>query len=321
MGIKKPSKSKLKRLEKRKALQEEQEPVESVEQTVVEEDDEEEAPIAVPLDDNEAEESEDEQDDENDESEEELEEQVVDQTQPPKREKRQPINNEAELQRLTDEIKLNNLPWIETLTVTSSEPVVIEDIKDDMTRELAFYQQALEAAHIARDKIIDAGVPFSRPDDYFAEMIKSDEHMAKIRQRLVNEDARLKAAEEAKLQRKLKKFGKKVQVEKQLQRQKEKSETLEKIKLLKRKRKDGGGDLTTNDDFDIALESASTPNKKQKTGGKVEKSKKRQIKDAKYGMGGRKRNKKSNTAESSAEMGGYNKMKRKPLNLGKGKRP
>lgn len=84
------------------------------------------------------------------------------------------------MQRLTDEIKLNNLPWIETLTVTSSEPVVIEDIKDDMTRELAFYQQALEAAHIARDKIIDAGVPFSRPDDYFAEMIKSDEHMAKV---------------------------------------------------------------------------------------------------------------------------------------------
>lgn len=164
---------------------------------------------------------------------------------------------QAELQRLTDEIKLNNLPWIETLTVTSSEPVVIEDIKDDMTRELAFYQQALEAAHIARDKIIDAGVPFSRPDDYFAEMIKSDEHMAKvivkqsmvtgfklntdmyqIRQRLVNEDARLKAAEEAKLQRKLKKFGKKVQVEKQLQRQKEKSETLEKIKLLKRSKQD-----------------------------------------------------------------------------------
>lgn len=50
----------------------------------------------------------------------------------------------------------------------------------------------------------------------------------------MNEDARLKAAEDAKLQRKLKKFGKKVQVERQLQRQKEKSETLEKIKLLKR---------------------------------------------------------------------------------------
>ncbi|KAI7879644.1 eukaryotic rRNA processing [Lichtheimia hyalospora FSU 10163] len=235
MGIKKPSKSKLKRLEKRKAIQEEQEPAEPVEQTVLEEDEEEdeEAPIAVPIDDM-AEESEDDQDEENDESDEEVEEELIDQTQQPKREKRQPINNEAELQRLTEEIKLKNLPWIETLTVTSSEPLVIEDIKDDMTRELAFYQQALEAAHIARDKIIDAGVPFSRPDDYFAEMIKSDEHMAKIRQRLVNEDARVKAAEEAKLQRKLKKFGKKVQVEKQLQRQKEKSETLEKIKLLKR---------------------------------------------------------------------------------------
>lgn len=90
--------------------------------------------------------------------------------------------------------------------------------------------------------------------------------------------------------------------------------------LYNTERKDGGGDLTTNDDFDIALESATTPSKKQKTGGKMEKSKKRQSKDAKYGMGGRKRNKKSNTAASSAELGGYNKMKGKPLYLGKGKK-
>lgn len=136
--------------------------------------------------------------------------------------------------KLTEKIKLKDLPFIETMTVTSSKPTLPEYTEDDMKRELAFYQQALEAAHIGRAKILEAGVPFSRPDDYFAEMVKSDEHMAKVRQRLLNQNARIKASEDAKRQRDLKKFGKKVQVQRQLERQKEKSETLDKIKQLKR---------------------------------------------------------------------------------------
>jgi rRNA-processing protein EBP2 len=50
----------------------------------------------------------------------------------------------------------------------------------------------------------------------------------------LDQEASIKASEDAKRQRQLKKFGKKVQVEKQLERQKQKSETLEKIKLLKK---------------------------------------------------------------------------------------
>ena len=50
----------------------------------------------------------------------------------------------------------------------------------------------------------------------------------------MDEKAQLKASEDAKRQRLLKKYGKKVQVEKQLERQKQKTETLDKIKLLKR---------------------------------------------------------------------------------------
>ena len=33
---------------------------------------------------------------------------------------------------------------------------------------------------IGKLKVIQAGVPFDRPDDYFAEMIKSDQHMFKV---------------------------------------------------------------------------------------------------------------------------------------------
>jgi len=43
------------------------------------------------------------------------------------------------------------------------------------------YKQALEVARLGKEKVIAAGVTFTRPDDYFAEMVKSDEHMAKAR--------------------------------------------------------------------------------------------------------------------------------------------
>ncbi|CAO3609374.1 unnamed protein product [Mucor hiemalis] len=223
--------------------------------------------------------------------------------------------------RITEAFKLKGLPWIETMTITSTEPVVVEDSKNDMARELAFYQQALEAAKLGRELVKKSGTEFTRPDDYFAEMLKSDEHMAKIRQKLLDESASLKASEDAKRQRQLKKFGKKVQVEKQLERQKQKTEMLDKIKLLKRKRKDGG-DLTLNDDFDVALDKADT-NKRAKTDKKAApvKSAKRMNKDMKYGSGGKKgRFTKSNTLESTSGLGGYNKMKGKPIYKGKGKK-
>ncbi|KAI8578108.1 hypothetical protein K450DRAFT_249076 [Umbelopsis ramanniana AG] len=226
------------------------------------------------------------------------------------------INNEAALKRITEEFRLKDLPWIETMAVTSTEPIELEDVHDDLKRELAFYQQALEAANIGREKVKAAGLPFTRPDDYFAEMVKSDEHMEKIRQRLLDETAGVKASEDAKRQRDLKKFGKKVQIEKLQERQKKKSEDMEKIKMLKRKRK-GAEDFST-EDFDIELDGGADDksNKKSKRG-----PSKRDKKDSKYGFGGKKRYAKSNTAESSADVGGFNPKKNKAPFKGQAKRP
>ena len=76
--------------------------------------------------------------------------------------------------------------------------------------------------------------PMSRPADYFAEMVKSDEHMGKIKKKLVDEAAGKKAAADARRQRDLRKFGKQVQVAKLQERDKAKKETMEKITMLKR---------------------------------------------------------------------------------------
>ena len=65
-------------------------------------------------------------------------------------------------------------------------------------------------------------------------MVKSDEHMGKIKQKMTEEAVNKKAAAEARKQRDLKKFGKQVQVAKQQERDRQKRDMLGKIDLLKR---------------------------------------------------------------------------------------
>lgn len=219
------------------------------------------------------------------------------------------INNKAALQQALHSIQLpkSGLKFIEHLSVTSSFAQVskIKDVFDDYARELSFVEQAKEAAELARTQLKKDGIPFSRPTDYFAEMIKSDEHMDRIKQKMIDEQTDKLARLDARRQRELKKFGKKVQTAKLQERQKDKRDTLEKIQSLKRKR---AGNEIGSEDFDIALEEATAH--KSEFGGRGSRNgksnPKRQAKDQKYGFGGQKKFKKSNDAESSGDMGDYN---------------
>ena len=145
------------------------------------------------------------------------------------------INNTAALLRSLKSFALpSTLPFSATQSVTSREPVQIKDVEDDLTRELAFYKQSLDAVKEGRERLRKEGVPFARPADYFAEMVKSEEQMGKVRQKMVDEAARKKASSDARRQRDLKKFGKAVQVAKLQERDKAKRDTLDKINVLKR---------------------------------------------------------------------------------------
>lgn len=95
-------------------------------------------------------------------------------------------NNSKALAVVTSDLVASHvqLPWAETFTVIpetplpfgekSSEDSTPVDIHDDLKREVAFYNLALEAVHDARRKCKDIGIPFSRPEDFFAEMVKTD---------------------------------------------------------------------------------------------------------------------------------------------------
>jgi rRNA-processing protein EBP2 len=149
------------------------------------------------------------------------------------------VNNTSALLQALKSITLptSKLPFSEHQIVNSSVPNGIADVNDDLSRELAFYKQSLNAAKVARTLLKKEGVPFTRPADYFAEMVKSDEHMGIIKKKMIDEAASKKAAAEARKQRDLKKFGKQVQVAKLQERDKAKRETLEKIQILKRSMK------------------------------------------------------------------------------------
>ncbi|KAG6818737.1 hypothetical protein H0H93_002266 [Arthromyces matolae] len=142
--------------------------------------------------------------------------------------------DEAALERIRETIKLDpSLPWTETLSVTYPQTIDV-DVDDDLNRELAFYKQALHTAEAARSLAAKAKFPFTRPSDYFAEMVKSDSHMERIRQRLLDESATIKKSEDKRKEREGKKFGKQVQLEKLKEREKSKKDMEERLKGLKR---------------------------------------------------------------------------------------
>ncbi|KAF7791505.1 hypothetical protein EIP86_002521 [Pleurotus ostreatoroseus] len=212
------------------------------------------------------------------------------------------IDNKIALERIHDIIKLDpSIPWTETLTVTYPETIDV-DVDDDLNRELAFYKQALHCAQTAKTLAAKHNFPFTRPSDYFAEMVKSDSHMERIRQRLLDESATIKRGEEKRKEREGKKFGKQVQMEKLKERERSKKDMEERLKGLKRKRKGALDGAQGGDDFDVAVEDAiaDRPSKRARGGDAAGgKHTSRQSRDKKFGFGGAGRRSKQNTKAST----------------------
>ncbi|KAJ5653984.1 rRNA-processing protein EBP2, partial [Penicillium lividum] len=232
------------------------------------------------------------------------------------------INNSAAINNSLKRISFitSQTPFSEHNSLVSKEPIEVEDANDDLNRELAFYKVCQAAATEARGLLKKEGVAFTRPGDYFAEMVKNDEHMDRIKKKLYDEAAGKKAAAEARRQRDLKKFGKQVQVAKLQQRAKEKRDTLEKINTLKKKRKADTSAPTDDakDLFDVAIEDAGPPDRKRSRGEGGPNNNKRQKRDSKFGFGGKKRHAKSGDAASSGDMRSFSAKKMK---AGGAKRP
>lgn len=201
--------------------------------------------------------------------------------------------------------------------------------QNDFKRELLFYRQAqttvIETIKRFRNEFGIKNI--FRPDDYFAEMLKSDEHMKKVHSKLQAKQTSIEASEKAKRLREMKKYGKKVQQEVQLKRQQEKKELLEKIQKYKKGKLDSL-DFLDNDNSDNQFKrnkSANTNQSGNKKANTLKMTKKRRYKEAKYGYGGRKKRSKYNSSESAADVSSFSarkhgRPKTKKNRLGKSRR-
>lgn len=87
-------------------------------------------------------------------------------------------NREAMLQ-FCESMGTEELPFAETLQVAQFD-LDVQDDHDDLEREMSFYNHALAAVNVGRNKLTELGIKFRRPDDFFCESIKSDSHMARV---------------------------------------------------------------------------------------------------------------------------------------------
>ncbi|XP_028589645.2 putative rRNA-processing protein EBP2 [Podarcis muralis] len=216
------------------------------------------------------------------------------------------FNNVDGLKQCLSEFQ-KHLAWIERLDVTShletsatnaasSQTLDKDDVdpEDDFKREMSFYRQAQASVLEALPRLHKFKIPTRRPDDYFAEMAKSDQQMQKIRHKLKSKQEAMEKSERAKQLRALRKYGKKVQTEVLQKRQKEKSTMLNAIKKYQK-------GLSDKLDFLEGEKAPATQGKKAGAGGQHKNkgpSAKRRYKNQKFGFGGKKKGSKWNTRES-----------------------
>jgi len=157
-----------------------------------------------------------------------------------------------------------------------------DNVHQDFKRELLFYRQAQETVMRSVEKLKKRQTPTKRPDDYFAQMTKSDQHMQKVKQKILVKKKQIERSQKAKQIREMRKLGKKVQTEVMLQRSKEKRELMEKIKKFKK----GKGTLDFLNE-NPSLKKGISRNQFKRMG-----------KDDKYGFGGQKKRGKRNDKTS-----------------------
>lgn len=225
----------------------------------------------------------------------------------------------------------SSLPWSERLDIVAEAAPLAPELSmeiteqqqflkagkidevalNDFKRETMFHRQAQSAVMRGIELLRKHNIPTHRPEDYFAEMFKSDEHMQKVRHALLQRKTALEQTEKVRRIRQEKKLAKEKQVAAIQEKHKQKRELNENIKKFRK---------GLRNDLDFLETDSGKKNKKKDDGGDKKKNltrsqHKRKGKDTKYGFGGKKRGMKGNTTEST--FGGSGKSNMKGKNKGR----
>jgi len=165
----------------------------------------------------------------------------------------------------------------------------------------------LEACQRAHKLLIDHKIPFKRPSDYFAEMVKSDEQMRKIKSDLLEEKKRLTQIDEKKKKRDMKNFGKQVQVAKIQERNKKSKQEMATVSKWRKAREKGETEeeipIFNKENKGTSLKQRNPKQNNDKFPPKKTISKKRLWKNERYGP--KHKTDKKNSSASSADMSSF----------------
>ena len=140
--------------------------------------------------------------------------------------------------------------------------------------------------------LVQSNIPISRPDDFFAEMLKSDTHMANIKSRILRQQVKIESFEEKKHRTESKKFHKAIKDHKMKAKHQEKRDNLQQIQKLKKRVSERGDDMDDKDFDRIMGKGKQGPRKKGSVINTVkEKFQQRQKQKGKFkgGKGGKER--------------------------------
>merc|ERR1712039_54139 len=122
------------------------------------------------------------------------------------------------------------VPWVDTLDIAGQQGVPKGvSAKDGVKLESTFLKMAADAVKEAYRRLRVMKIPCTIPDDFYAEMLRTDSTMFKVRERATEEQRRIKIVEERKKHQAAKKFAKKAKSKKLEARAEEKRKTLEGI--------------------------------------------------------------------------------------------
>jgi rRNA-processing protein EBP2 len=147
-------------------------------------------------------------------------------------------------------VKNKNIDWLE-FPVSISESTIPPNLNpdDDIKRELIFYNIAKENAIKGMIQLKQLGEKINRPDDYFVEMLKSDEQMLKVKKQIINEQQYIKKFEAKKQKMQNIKFAKSIKDFQNKEKSSFKRQTLQGVEKWKKHIKNNPQDYKNIDKF------------------------------------------------------------------------
>ena len=197
-------------------------------------------------------------------------------------------NEEEELNSIKNDIqkfydaKNKKIDFLEyPINISQSEIPPNLNPDDDIKRELIFYNIAKENAIQGMIQLKKLGEKINRPDDYFVEMLKSDEQMVKVKKQIINEQQYIKKFEAKKQKMQNIKFAKSMKDFQNKERSKFKRQTLQGVENWKKHIKNNPDDYRDIDKFFNNKKKKFNP--KELAGKSVKhKSREKRIADEKY---------------------------------------